>query len=141
MCPLVGLIEEGDEEFFDFVSGPRGFAEKFEGGFHRGVVGEAADSDAVREFVPAVFLDEAGDDGFQGVAVEGIVRMIVHEVVRSGDGDDLGILEGVFRDEFVFGGAVEGSLAHLGEAKIGEDGEGYFYGGELAGEDFFVGDV
>ena len=72
------LFECLDEKLFDFIPGPRGFAKKGEGGFDRGIVGEAADTDAIREFVPAVFLYQAGNDYFQGIAVQGIVGVVVH---------------------------------------------------------------
>lgn len=36
-------------------------------------MGEAADGDELAEAVPAVFVDQGLDDGFQGEAVEGVV--------------------------------------------------------------------
>lgn len=67
-----------DEQILDLVSRPRGFSEEFQGGFDGGIVGETAYPDAIREFVPAVFLDETLYDDLQGVAVQRIIGMRIH---------------------------------------------------------------
>jgi len=78
-------LERFDKKSLNLVPRPMGLTEEFKGGFYGRVAGEAADTNAIGELVPAIFLDEAGDDDFQGVAVEGVVWMGVHAVVVSSD--------------------------------------------------------
>ena len=78
MSRKLALTECFFKENLYFVSSPGGFAEEVEAGFEGGIVGEAADADAVGEFVPAVFFFEAGENFLELDAVEGIVGWAVH---------------------------------------------------------------
>lgn len=60
-------------EDFNLVAGPVGFAEEVEAGFQRGIVGEAADADAVGEFIPAVLFLKLGEHLLELDTVEWVV--------------------------------------------------------------------
>ncbi|MFT6499149.1 MAG: hypothetical protein ACJAT6_001285 [Akkermansiaceae bacterium] len=40
----------------DLVAGPRCFAEEFEAGFKRRIIGEAPDTNSIGEFVPSILF-------------------------------------------------------------------------------------
>ena len=60
-------------EDLHFITGPWRFAEEVEARLERRVIREAANPDAVCEFIPAVFLFELGEHLFEFDSVEGIV--------------------------------------------------------------------
>jgi hypothetical protein len=80
-----------DEKSFHLIPRPMGFPEKFQSGFDGRVRRKAADSDAVCELIPAIFLYEAGDDDLERVAVERVFRVGIHEEVP---GDQLAMISG-----------------------------------------------
>ena len=71
-------------QFFDLLARPGGATQEFETGFDARVIVETADGDAPREFLPAVFLHQPGQDCFEGQAVQGIVGFEVgHDFMLS----------------------------------------------------------
>ena len=55
-----------DVERFHFLPCPERLAQELEAGVDAGLVGEAADGNELAEAVPAVFVDQGLEDGFQG---------------------------------------------------------------------------
>lgn len=62
---------------FHLASGPGGFAEELEGGFHRGVILEALDVDAFSKPIPTVMFLQLGDHLLQGDAVKRVVGLFL----------------------------------------------------------------
>ena len=65
-----------DEPGFDFLTGPRCFAQKRQAGFHCRIELETTDRDATAHLAPTMLLDELIDDAFQRDAVQWIARMV-----------------------------------------------------------------
>ena len=70
-----------DIERFHLFPRPGRLAQELEAGFDAGFVGEAADGDELAEALPAVFVDQGLEDGFQGQAME---RVVAHRFFAQG---------------------------------------------------------
>ena len=60
---------------FDLFTRPRRFAQKLQAGSHAGIIGKAANIDALAETLPAVMCGQAGDDRFQLDAMQRIAGL------------------------------------------------------------------
>jgi hypothetical protein len=67
-------------QFFHLLARSGCAPQEFQAGFDARFIVETADWDALRQFLPTVFFYQAGEDCFEGKAVQGVVGLEVrHE--------------------------------------------------------------
>lgn len=69
------LTQLANEPIFNFLAGPRSFAQEREAGLHGGIELEAADRNTPPHLAPAMPLDQLIEDAFQRDAVQWIAGM------------------------------------------------------------------
>ena len=73
---LTLLIAQHEQvQAFNLIACPWRFAQELQAGAYAGLVGEAANGDALAQIVPPVKVGQAGDDGFEREAVQRVARL------------------------------------------------------------------
>jgi hypothetical protein len=75
MCYLIVFSDGFDIQILHFLSCPGGSAQKNKTRFYAGVFSETVDSDSFAKFFPPVVTHEVNHNGFEGFAVQRVVRL------------------------------------------------------------------